>query len=220
MDLNKVLELNNILEEGGYSRKDIIGNSMQLKEQFHDLSTMVREYGVENILEIGFNAGHSSLIFLESSPNTRVTSFELVSGGYTGIGKAYVDAMYPNRHTLISGDSTVTIPEFIASGAGRNFDLIFIDGGHEYEVAAADLRNCTALAGKDAIVIMDDTVYTRGWEAAYTTGPTRAWEEYLSEGKLVEIARKEYCPCRGMSWGRYCQENTTSSDTPLRSRKE
>ena len=202
MDLNKVLELNSLLEEEGYSRKDVIGNSMQIKEQFHDLLSMVRNYNVKNVLEIGFNAGHSSLIFLETSPTTQVTSFELVSGGYTAIGKAYVDAMYPNRHTLITGDSTVTVPEYIASGAGK-FDLIFIDGGHDYEVAMADLRNCAALAQKDTIVIMDDTVYTKGWEAAYTTGPTRAWEEYLSEGKLKEIARKEYAPCRGMSWGQY-----------------
>lgn len=203
MDLNKVLELNNLLEEEGYGRKDIIGNSMQIKEQFYDLSAIVRNYGVRSVLEIGFNAGHSSLIFLETSPNTQVTSFELVSGGYTAIGKKYIDTSYPGRHTLIIGDSTVTVPEYIASGVQRKFDLIFIDGGHSYEVAAADLRNCAALAGEDTIVIMDDTVYTKGWEAAYTTGPTQAWKEYLLEGKLKEFARKEYRPFRGMSWGKY-----------------
>jgi predicted O-methyltransferase YrrM len=203
MDLNKLLELSDALAEAGFLRHCLDGNCMEIKEQCLDLSEFISHYNVKRVLEIGFNTGHSSLVFLESSPYTRVTSFELLYNKSNETGKKFIDTMYPDRHTLLIGDSRVTIPEYIASEAAQKFDLIFIDGGHSYEVAAADLRNCRELAGDHTIVVMDDTIYTKGWEAAYTTGPTQAWEEYLSGGKLKEIARKEYRPCRGMSWGQY-----------------
>jgi len=37
-------------------------------------------------------------------------------------------------------------------------DLVFIDGGHDYEIAKKDLENCRPLSDHDTIVIMDDVV--------------------------------------------------------------
>ena len=85
----------------------------------------------------------------------------------------------------------------------KNFDVIFIDGGHEYHVVQADLENCRKLAHKDTIIIMDDTMYTTGWEQGYTTGPTKAWVEFLEKGIIKEIYRADYQIGRGMSWGKY-----------------
>jgi hypothetical protein len=59
------------------------------------------------------------------------------------------------------------------------------------------------LANKDTLVIIDDTVYTRGWEAEWTLGPTRAWIDRLCNGSIIGFGRSEYCPGRGMSWGRF-----------------
>ena len=55
----------------------------------------------------------------------------------------------------------------------------------------------------DTTVILDDTVFLPEWEAFYTTGPTRTWIEHVEQNKIVELARKNYAPGRGMSWGKY-----------------
>ena len=39
---------------------------------------------------------------------------------------------------MIRGDSTISIPNYIAEN-GITFDLIFIDGGHEYEIVKTEL---------------------------------------------------------------------------------
>ena len=91
---------------------------------------------------------------------------------------------------MILGDSTLTVP-------------VFIDGGHEYEIAKQDIENCFHLAHKDTIVILDDTVFIKHWEKEWTVGPTQAWNENVEQNKILELKRENYGPGRGMSWGKY-----------------
>lgn len=96
-----------------------------------------------------------------------------------------------------------TIPVFIENNKGVKFDFIFIDGGHDYVVAKADMENCFHLAHKDTIVAIDDTMFTKGWEQLYTIGPTRTWGEHVQQQKVAQIGAHDYCIGRGMSWGKY-----------------
>lgn len=57
------------------------------------------------------------------------------------------------------------------------------------------------LRSNNTIVILDDTVFTPGWEQHYTNGTTRTWTEHLQQNKIVELNRIDYCNGRGMSWG-------------------
>ncbi len=166
------------------------GCSQNIPEQVQDLIRLSKN--CLNIMEIGFNAGHSALTFLKHT-NAKITSFDLGEHDYVNVAKEYIDMKYPNRHTLILGDSRDTVPH-----CKDTFDLIFIDGGHDYEVAKVDMKNCLLLAKPNAMFIMDDTVYTQGWHFPYTLGPTRAWME---ENTIHKIGRKDYGPGRGMSWG-------------------
>ena len=148
------------------------------------------------------NAGHSSCLFLENNKQCNVISFDIGSHDYVKIGKQYIDNTYPNRHELIIGDSKTTIPLYTNSNKGMKMDLIFIDGGHDYETAKEDLINCKNLSHKDTIIIMDDTTFNKDDVKDYTIGPTRIWNEYLEQNKLTEICRKHYCSGRGMVWGK------------------
>lgn len=154
---------------------------------------------VKSVLEIGFNAGHSSEFFLSRHSDISVVSFELTPSEHTLLGKRYIDEKYPGRHEMVWGDSTVTVPRFKA----RKFDVIFIDGGHEVEVARADLVNCMRFSGPDTNIILDDVVYEHTRAAKYTVGPTRAWREFINISVIEETFHKDLADGRGMSIGRY-----------------
>jgi predicted O-methyltransferase YrrM len=180
----------------------IEGYSQQVPPQVEDLINLVQKPNL-NVMEIGFNAGHSADVFLQNNKDLLLTSFDLGHHNYVSIGKEYIDATYPNRHTLILGDSRISVPNYIKNNTDAKFDIIFIDGGHEYGIAKADMENCFHLANKDTILILDDTIFTPGMEAGWTIGPSRVWTEYLQQNKIIELNRKEYCYGRGMSWGKY-----------------
>lgn len=180
------------------------GYSQQVSQQVEDLIILTNKPNI-NVMEIGFNAGHSAEIFLENNKELTLTSFDLGEHGYVKTAKEYIDATYPNRHNLILGDSRITIPNYLENNKDSKFDIIFIDGGHTYEIAKADMENCFHLAHKDTIVILDDTIFTQGWEKEYTIRPTRTWTEHLQQNKIIELNRTDYSDGRGMSWGKYCK---------------
>ncbi len=139
---------------------------------------------VRRIVEVGFNAGHSSLVFLQARTNISVVSFDLGTHGYIHSAKTFIDSRFPGRHTLILGDSTVTVPLYQQKHPEASFDLAFIDGGHDYEIASADVRNVLPLIHPAGLVVMDDLCPWKPWGA----GPVRAWSEAKQEGLIREVA--------------------------------
>lgn len=178
------------------------GYSQQVPDQVKDLINLTNRPNMR-AMEIGFNAGHSAEVMLKNNRTLTLTSFDLGGHEYVAHAGEFINAYYPNRHTLILGDSTKTIPAFIENNKSVKFDFIFIDGGHDYVIAKADMENCFHLAHKDTVVALDDTMFTRGWEQLYTVGPTRTWEEHVKQQKVVPIGRRDYQVGRGMSWGKY-----------------
>ena len=184
------MSISHFLNAKGYSNFE--GHCQCMPKQVSELISLTAE--ATTIMEIGFNAGHSAEVMMQNNSAAKLTSFDLGCHDYVATAKEYIDATFPGRHELILGDSVTTIPNYPDS----LFDVIFIDGGHAYEVATADLHNCSRLAHKDTIVIMDDTIFTSGWEMEYTIGPTRAWAEALEMGAVIELGRHDYELGHGM----------------------
>jgi predicted O-methyltransferase YrrM len=173
------------------------------KGQIDRLSELTRAHA-SRIFEIGFNAGHSSELFLQSAPDAVVISVDIGAHQYVLPAKAAIDRYYPGRHTLVIGDSTKAVPALVGSHlSAAPYGLIFIDGGHDYEIARTDLENCRRLAGPDTVVIMDDTHSSPRTMAHWNEGPNRAWAEAIAAGTLEHLGQEDYAPGRGMSWGRY-----------------
>jgi len=153
-------------------------------------------------MEIGFNAGHSAELFLSSNKNINLVSFDIGMHGYVKLGKQFIDKTYPDRHTLIIGNSLDTVPEYFKKN-NKKFDLIFIDGGHEYNVAKGDILNCKNLAHDKTTVIMDDTMNKSYLMMDWNIGPNNAWKEAKEWNIVKEIGTDDFSLGRGHSWGYY-----------------
>ena len=131
------------------------------------------------MLEIGFNAGHSAAHLLVANPDLELYCFDLCYHTYTPTCFEYLKSVFGDRIKLISGDSSKTIPAFIAE---HNFDISFdgfhIDGCHDPMIAREDIYWCHHLAQKDAWVVFDDTDYAPLFEL---------WKETLEIGDVYLI---------------------------------
>lgn len=87
-----------------------------------------------SILEIGFNLGHSSVMWLELGVK-KVHSMDIAKTEKAMASAAAIDMRYPNRFS-ISWENTR-----LAELKGE-FDLGFIDGSHEREWVCTDIGFC------------------------------------------------------------------------------
>ena len=116
----------------------------------------------KKICEIGFNAGHSSLLFLlgRDLSNLEFTIFDINRHSYTQPCFEYIKSNFSHiNFEFIPGDSIIEIPKWINtnSNAHNTYDIIHIDGGHSEECINNDFKNAVKLVKKGGIIIIDDT---------------------------------------------------------------
>jgi len=116
-----------------------------------NISNLVLNRNVKDVMEIGFNSGFSTLLMLLSNPTLRITCFDLGEHKYTIPCYEKLKETFGERIQLILGDSTQTL-----TNVNEIFDLIHIDGGHSTEVATSDIVNSYRLSREGTILIMDD----------------------------------------------------------------
>ena len=167
------------------------------------------ERPIRRMCEVGFNLGHSAATFLtallpESASSSASTApaeapaeeprareeggssfvaFDLGRTKGTGRGAAIIERLFPGRLELVVGDSSRTLPAY--SVVGEGCDLIYIDAGHSYDDALADLRNgrrlgCAARGRGGGRVLLDDG------EGAPVLA---AWRSAIAQGWLRELER-------------------------------
>lgn len=178
------------------------GSSSSAQQDY--LRELVRRSGARLVGEIGFNAGFSSLAFLSADPEVHVVSFDIGCHEVVVPAKEFVDEQYPGRHELVIGDSAQSVPEYRVRRPETSFDIVFIDGGHDYEQAREDISNMKALSHPETYVVVDDLTPWYTWGE----GPTRAWAEAISQGLIaaVEIVKDgqlvhEIAPPGERVWG-------------------
>lgn len=162
---------------------EIVEGGSQVEQCKFFIDYLIATPKIKTIVEIGFNTGISSAYFLSARDDIKVISVDIGFHRYVNDCKKLIDEQFPNRHTLLIGDSKKIIPELHKLDPSIKPDLIFIDGDHEEPTPLIDARNCLALADKETVLVMDDTNLYNGWN-----GVLQAMCELLQK-KEIDITR-------------------------------
>ena len=153
-----------------FGNQDMTYNDVFLHKQYN-LFQFARK--AKSILEIGFNAGHSTALMLLANPTSKILHFDIKEHAYVDTCYEYLKSVFGADRFLgmTQGDSKATLPAWISATNPAStkqppkshpysnptlFDIIHIDGGHNDIDAISDIYYCKKLAHKDTIVIIDD----------------------------------------------------------------
>lgn len=137
----------------------------------------------KNICEIGFNAGHSTMLILLGRDDTPLnfTIFDIGHHPYTRPCVEYIKKTFSHvNFEYVEGDSTITMPEWINKNTDllHQYDVVHIDGGHDENCIYNDMKNADLLVKVNGILIVDDT---------YHEVINNYVNLYISSGKYVEL---------------------------------
>jgi len=137
-------------------------------------------------LEIGVRRGWSAAVVGSVAPECAIYGFDLWTPDYNGSPNPGPDfvvceleaAGHEGAVTLVSGDSYLTVPDFLRQHPGLYFDLVTIDGDKSVRGVASDLANVLPRLKVGGIVVCDDLALV----------PTlrRVWEKIIErDGRYV-----------------------------------
>ena len=168
-----------------------MGHSAQVPEQVETLANLVRgEAGPKVCCEVGFNAGHSALVWLEGGCQ-RLIEFDFLREPYSATSRAFVEKTYPGRVTFVRGSSMFSLENHlknVLSGKAPACDLWMVDGNHGPEGKPSthpallawpgrDLTHAIKASADGALVIADDCTER-------FPDVQRAWAKLQSLGSL------------------------------------
>jgi predicted O-methyltransferase YrrM len=135
------------------------------------------------ICEIGFNAGHSCMLFLLGKPSSCVnfTIFDIGYHPYTLPALHYVANNFKDvQFEYVQGDSTVEMPKWIEGHTDLigQYDMIHVDGGHTEYCISNDMKNADKLLKLNGYMILDDVFYL------HINAETN---KYISSGNYKEV---------------------------------
>ena len=168
--LNKcITDIHSIVNECGEPLEGncfYIHNTLTLYEELYYKQVNLFSCGLTNpakICEIGFNAGHSALLFLlgiDLNKPLDFTIFDIGEHKYVDPCFQYIKSSFigPN-YELIKGDSTIEMPRWIEEhpDLSNSYDVVHVDGGHSEHCIRNDMINAAKLVKKGGIIIIDDT---------------------------------------------------------------
>jgi mannosyltransferase OCH1-like enzyme/predicted O-methyltransferase YrrM len=186
--LFKHLKDNNLI----YSNEGYI---FQIPEMFNDIIDIVtNEVEITNILDIGFLYGSSALLFLACT-KANVTSVDLIYNDSVQYSENYFNVLFPDRFNFIQGNSN-DITECIYE---PGFDIIFIDGSHEYDTIINDIYNLIFISTEDTIFILNDVVFNESEQEGWNINPTNVMQHLMDKDVIDLLFHKSYIKGRGIA---------------------
>jgi predicted O-methyltransferase YrrM len=120
--------------------------------------------GADSYLEIGVRRGRSMAMVAAQRPRCHLVGFDLWKENYAGMSnpgprlvRAELERIgHAGPLELISGDSRVTVPEYLREHPDRFFDLVTVDGDHSAQGARADILNVLPRIKCGGALVFDD----------------------------------------------------------------
>ena len=149
------------LEIGGYRMYDGTGTHyMQNPKEIVDLIFFLKKhekqysFKLKNFLEIGFAAGVNNTFLNKLFNFKKIVAVDYVQPAGINTNTFFANLRFKNL-IFICGDSTSkeTINNVKVNG---KFDLIFIDGGHDYKTIKQDFENYSNLTTSKGVIAIHD----------------------------------------------------------------
>jgi len=135
---------------------DFLQKQYNILEIIDSLSSKEKKEENIHILEIGFNAGFSALLFLLANPKTKITCIDVGFHRYTyACYEKLRETFGEDRIGFLLGDSVAVLPNIHEDDP--KYDLFYLDGSHSAETLSSDLFHIGRLMRENGIVIMNDT---------------------------------------------------------------
>jgi len=134
----------------------------------------------QSMMEIGFNAGHSSSIILSLFDDVRIDSYDIGQFDITHSNGKLVKEKFTDRFDLFIQDSM----KISSSKLNGKYDLMFIDGSHDYNPVVSDIN--LFLNSDIQYVIMDD-LQNKNVKRAYGELLNNSSFEVLHETRYTAI---------------------------------
>lgn len=160
-----------------------MGHTAQVPVQVSSLRSLLDHFPAlrtGTVCEIGFNAGHSAVLWLEGT-QARVVEFDLLQLPYSFASRAFVEQRYPGRTTFEVGDSKVTARRYaglVRNGTAPACDLWVVDGDHGIG-AKHDFLHALAASHAGTLVVADDA----GLLFPYVR---KFWRAHVGTGAILE----------------------------------
>jgi hypothetical protein len=174
------------------------GNISWFPHRQKTLGEIIEKQKPKNLIEIGFNEGHSLMLICEKilelkqkgfySEPVRIFVFDICEKEQTISNFIIMEEHYKKEEiylNLIPGNSIETIPQFFNYNQIM-FDFIEIDGNHTYDFARQDLLNTYSAVKEGGVLYVDDYKSSKvpipdvdravdefnwvGWNTYYTDG--------------------------------------------------
>jgi predicted O-methyltransferase YrrM len=190
-------------------QKDPGVEGFTIPQEASHISNFLKENpDIKLVGEIGFNVGMSSASMLNTRDDILVYSFDIGHHPHIQTQKKVIDECFPDRHVLLLGDSTKTLPLLYKLQPGPLFDFIFVDGGHQDPVPYLDMMNSLKLLKPGGYMCVDD--YCEQW-GKY--GVIQAYNKLVENGDVEHLASYKF----GDRGWVYCRKplETQSSSTNL-----
>lgn len=171
------------------------------------------------ICEVGFNAGLSALLLLESVPNAIVLSFDLGDLPWAREAEKLLRKAYGARFAgVVWGDSKHTIQD-MAIKQPNLCDMVFVDGDKSYKGRYSTLWALSDASSPNAPVFMDEVTSMACVNGTFESGaehaerctefgqypPVRAYNDACREGwfRVERCAWPRKHPHDGICLGRF-----------------
>ncbi len=152
----------------------LVNNAAKQKLHAQWLFKIINTYNRKNILELGTSLGIGTSYMAMANAAATITTIE-GSKNIATIAQQNFNALNINNINIVHGNFDTVLQDVCKNN--KPFDLVFIDGNHQYHPTLNYLETILPYVTPDAIIIFDD-IY---WSADMT----KAWKKIKADNRFL-----------------------------------